>query len=413
MTHARNAPLPTALTGPRDGHLPLCAVTCPNIAFIGCWYRYDLYSHNCCHFVQALRRRGFGVDVITSNCSCFSSVHRFAVTRNELINSDCIALHVPYTGPDPARRPGILKYLAINVCRLHIPLEVFRGIFFYRRARHAATIHYDQVLRAFGFLSLLVLILLSRLFRKNMIATVHEIDPFQRTHKWLNRCYNYCARVLVYSRDMAVELMRLGVRPETIEIIRYGVEIPQLTSMDKTQFIYFGGHNILRGKGFQELLDALGILKKQGENIRVLIYVGKGCNGLSAAKEMARLAGVSDMISWSEFISGDDLVAAYQASKACLVPFTGGSARHPVSCAMANGIPVIATRAVDIPEYLGDLGYYVEGDGNSIAAAITAIERDPAAAASMGRDLRAKAIAELNFDGIAERVGALYSQLQA
>jgi hypothetical protein len=33
---------------------------------------------------------------------------------------------------------------------------------------------------------------------------------------------------------------------------------------------------------------------------------------------------------------------------------------------MVNATPVIATRAVDIPEYLGELGIYVDGTAESI-----------------------------------------------
>jgi glycosyltransferase involved in cell wall biosynthesis len=140
--------------------------------------------------------------------------------------------------------------------------------------------------------------------------------------------------------------------------------------------------------------------------------VGNGCNGLAEAKLMAERCGVSDMIEWSEFIWGDDVVAAYQRSKACLVPFTSGSGRQPVTCAMASGIPVIGTRSVDIPEYLGDLGIYVEPNGQSIADAVLRIERASAAEIDKGASLRLKAIAELDYDGIAEEVNSLYSHFR-
>jgi glycosyltransferase involved in cell wall biosynthesis len=81
------------------------------------------------------------------------------------------------------------------------------------------------------------------------------------------------------------------------------------------------------------------------------------------------------MIEWREFYSGDELAEVYQRSKACLIPFTGESARHPLSCAMMNATPVIATRAADIPEYLGDLDIYIDGTAESIVQAIMKVEK--------------------------------------
>ena len=97
----------------------------------------------------------------------------------------------------------------------------------------------------------------------------------------------------------------------------------------------------------------------------MVIYVGYGCNGLDEAKELAIRKNVADMIQWQDFYTGEELAKVYQQSKACIIPFTGGSARHPLTCAMVNATPVIATRAVDIPEYLGDLGIYIDGSGVS------------------------------------------------
>jgi glycosyltransferase involved in cell wall biosynthesis len=249
------------------------------------------------------------------------------------------------------------------------------------------------------------------LFGNKVVVTVHEIDPFQREHKGLNRMYNKCAEVLVYSEDMKQQIVALGVDPEKIRIIRYGAAIPALMPVERTKYIYFGGHNIGRGKGYEEMLKALAILKAEGTPIPLTLYVGHGCNGLAEAHEAADRAGVSDMIEWREFYSGNELAEVYQRSKACIIPFTGGSARHPVSCAMVNATPVIATRVVDIPEYLGELGIYVDGSGESIAEAIMRVESGAVDVRTLGGQLRARAIAELDCLKIAEELSSMYSQI--
>jgi glycosyltransferase involved in cell wall biosynthesis len=159
------------------------------------------------------------------------------------------------------------------------------------------------------------------------------------------------------------------------------------------------------------MIDALVILKSSGVRISLVIYVGYGCNGLAEAKQLAVTKNVAEMIQWQDFYSAEELAKVYQQSKACIIPFTGGSARHPLSTAMVNGTPVIATRAVDIPEYLGDLGIYIDGNAASIAEAITTIERGCTDLKALGNDLRAKALRELDYRKIAEELGAEYAKI--
>jgi hypothetical protein len=68
---------------------------------------------------------------------------------------------------------------------------------------------------------------------------------------------------------------------------------------------------------------------------------------------------------------------------------------------------------VDIPEYLGELGIYVDGSGNSIAEAIVRVETGAVDVGSLGAQLRAKAIAELDCQKIAEELSGMYSQIAA
>jgi glycosyltransferase involved in cell wall biosynthesis len=381
------------------------------LSYIGCWYKNDMYSHNCSGMVDSLRQCGMQVDVVTSNCRCFSSAQKFAISEDELVNTNCAAIAIPHAPRYPGKGQGTLKYLAVKWLRLDLSLATLRGFLYYRRARRANIIHFDQVLEAFGCIPFFIVVILANLFGRKVVVTVHEIDPFQREHKGLNRLYNKCAEVLVYSENMKRQIVSLGVNPEKIKIIRYGSVIPELKPVKRTKYIYFGGHNILRGKGYEEMLKALAILKAKGIEIPLTIYVGHGCNGMTDAHEAADRADVSDIIEWREFYSGDELAEVYQCSKACIIPFTSGSARHPVSCAMVNATPVIATRAVDIPEYLGELGVYVDGSGDSIAEAILRIEAGAVEVVSLGGQLRAKAIAELDCQKIAGELSGMYSQI--
>lgn len=381
------------------------------LAYIGCWYKNDMYSHNCSNLVDSLRTAGVNVDVVTSNCRCFSSAQRFAIAEEELINGNCSAIKIPHAPRTPGLKHGRMKYWAVKIFRLDLLFATIRGFLYYKRAHRADVIHFDQVLEAFGCIPLFIVIMLARLFDKRVTVTVHEIDPFQRAHVWTNRLYRYCAEVFVYSEDMRRQLLRIGIDPANVKVIRYGALIPELTSSQRTKYIYFGGHNIQRGKGYLELIEALVKLKAANKRISLVIYVGYGCNGLAEAKELAEHKNVSDMIEWRDFYSGAELAFAYQWSKACIIPYTGGSARHPLTCAMVNATPVIATRAVDIPEYLGDLGIYVDGSAESLAATISGLENGEWDLASLGKNLRKKALAELDYRKIAQELSVEYSRI--
>lgn len=381
------------------------------LAYIGCWYKNDMYSHNCSNLVDSLRTAGVKVDVVTSNCRCFSAAQRFAIAPNELINRNCSAITLPHAPRNPGRKHGRMKYLAVKILRLDLLLATIRGVLYYQQARRADVIHFDQVLEAFGCVPLFVVIILARVFRKQVTVAVHEIDPFQREHAWVNRLYKSCAEVFVYSGNMQQQLIEIGADPKNVKVIRYGALIPDLTSAARKQYIYFGGHNILRGKGYAELLEALAALKSANVRICLLIYVGYGCNGLAEAKKLAEHKQVAGMIEWQDFYSADELARAYQQSKACIIPYSGGSARHPLTCALVNATPVIATRAADIPEYLGDLGLYVDGSPQSLVAAISEVENGTRDFVMLGKRLRAKALAELDYRKIAHELSAEYSRI--
>ena len=78
---------------------------------------------------------------------------------------------------------------------------------------------------------------------------------------------------------------------------------------------------------------------------------------------------------------------------------------------MVNATPVIATRAVDIPEYLGDLGIYIDGSGLSIADAISEIEAGHKDLNALGIELRNRALAELDYEKIAGELTREYARI--
>lgn len=389
--------------------MPTKTPDAPHLAYIGCWFKRDMYSHNCSAVVESLRHCGIPTSVVTSNCRCFSSAQHFDISVSELINSKCDPVRIPHAPQNPGKKHGQFKSSMVKLLRLDLWLGTLRGWLYYNKSRNADVIHYDQVLEAFGCIPLFTLAALASTSKRRLFVTVHEIDPFQQKHHWINKLYDKCEKVIVFSEHMKTAVANLGVDPAKIVVTRYGSIIPNLVEQKRADYIFFGGHNILNNKGYPAIVEALRILKAKQVAMRLVIYVGHGCGGVNEAHAMAEQAGVDDRMEWSEFFTGAELAAAYQGCKACIVPYTGGSARHTVTTAMANATPVIATHKVDIPEYLGSSGIYIDGSPESIAQAIIDAETGKIDLRTLGTELRQKAIEQLDVAKVAERMREIYT----
>jgi glycosyltransferase involved in cell wall biosynthesis len=383
------------------------------IGFIGCWYVKDMYSHHLHTLIDGLNYKNeLKVELITSNCNCFSSAQKYSIAKNELLNLDCNIIKLPYAPVEPNKNYGLFKYYLVKYLKLNFFLETIRGILFFLKTLKYDIIHFDQVLRSFGFISFSVLLTLSRLSRKKIVITVHELDPVQSKYNKLNRLYNKTDKIIVFSKDMGDVLKNLSVDENKIEIIPYAIKPGIIDEYDKDQFIYFGGHNLLKGKGYDTLLGAMKILARQNIKFKIFIYTGEGCNGLEDGKKEAKGMDLEPYIQWSDFLFGKALDEQYQRSIACLIPYTGGSGRHPATCAMSNGIPVIATSKAGLPEYLGEEGIFIkENSSAELAESMIDLINNPTRGTSIGNHLRTRAENIFHQNVVVNKMVQMYNGL--
>ena len=385
------------------------------VCLIGCWYKDDIYSHSCYNLIQELKKiKNINVRLITSNCSCFSSSQSFSCNKDELINTSCEIIRLPYAPSDPSKKYGKFRYYVTKILKLNFFLEISRGILFFRKTKGNELVHFDQVLRSFGFLSFMTFLFLAKLFKKKVVVTVHELDPIQAGHKRFNKYYNKTDKVIVHSKPFKKELVRLGVDEDKVKVIHQGVTVGEITESVRDQFSFWGGHHLSAAKGFGTLLSAWKILQAKGRGVRLVIYVGYGCGGLNEGKERVKAMDLEEYIVWSEFMSGSSLARAYQKSMGCIIPYTGGSGRHPATVAMANATPIIATRKAELPEYLGEHGIYIEEDSpEELADAVLYLMGDKGAVHSLGRSLRKRAEESFSWQVIAKKVSMIYGEVQS
>jgi hypothetical protein len=183
-----------------------------DVCMIGCWYKDDIYAHSCGNLIEEFKKQeGLNIKIVTSNCNCFSSAQRYSIAREELVSSNCDVVKIPYAPTDPNKKYGLTKYYIVKLLRLNFFFETARGISYFMKARDCEVIHFDQVLRSFGFLSFLTLLNLAKTFGKKVVVTVHELDPLQTRHKGLNRAYNKADKVIVHSEDLKADLTSGGI----------------------------------------------------------------------------------------------------------------------------------------------------------------------------------------------------------
>lgn len=136
-----------------------------------------------------------------------------------------------------------------------------------------------------------------------------------------------------------------------------------------------------RSKGILDIVDALGLLIRQGDDA-VLDLVGmvvKGDPVLEMAAKRASELGISTRVQYHGYQPlGIKLFSFYRQAD-IYVTASQSSEGFPRTIweAMANGLPVVATRVGSIPDYIADCGWLTEPrDMNTLATSIHSVIHD-------------------------------------
>jgi glycosyltransferase involved in cell wall biosynthesis len=151
-------------------------------------------------------------------------------------------------------------------------------------------------------------------------------------------------------------------------------------------------------KGLDLLIEATRVLVDRGQDV-TLEVVGTG-DLVPGYESLARGLGLgSDRVSFSGYLSGQDLVDAYRRSAVAALPSGNESFGMSLAEAMACGLPVVASRTGGIPDVVDDgtTGLLVtHGAVDQLADALGSVIDDPELAGRLGRAGRVRV--ERNFD---------------
>ncbi|HEY3660119.1 MAG TPA: glycosyltransferase [Candidatus Udaeobacter sp.] len=208
---------------------------------------------------------------------------------------------------------------------------------------------------------------------------------------------NAVTRVLVRSESLRRAVVDLGCDPQKIQIQRTGIPLQEFPFRDRAvpkngewRFVQAG--RLIEKKGLPVTLRAFSTFVKQHPNA-MLTIAGEGPL-LSELQRFAHELGVADRVSFTSFISQEQLREIYYRSHIFLHPSQTGrdgnqeGVPNSMLEAMATGLPVFATDHGGIPEAIENAvsGVLVpERDHEALARALLNVAQDPALLSRMAR----------------------------
>ncbi len=266
------------------------------------------------------------------------------------------------------------------------------------------------------------------------VLTVHDLifELFPRFHKPLNYWYLhwtmplYCRRadrIIAVSQATRRDLTQhYGVAPERITVVyeaaapHFRPASPQAIAALRARYalpdrflLHVG--TIEPRKNLERLLDALALLRRQGQDVYLVLAGGKGWLYEGFFRKLERFPH-REAVRWLGYVPDEALPALYSAATLCVVPSLYEGFGLPVLEAMACGTPVVCSRSGSLPEVGGAAARYFDpNDVEAMAAAIGAVWQDGDAQAAMREQGLAQA-ARFSWERAAEETMAVYRRLK-
>jgi glycosyltransferase involved in cell wall biosynthesis len=251
-------------------------------------------------------------------------------------------------------------------------------------------------------------------------VTAHAKDIYTTLPRNLRIRARAARFVITCTRFNAAHLA--GIVPGAIHVFYHGVDLqrfsPDRSQVEPQRILSVG--RLVSKKGFEDLVDALGLLQKKGLRISADVYGGGPLR--DALEARADRLGLTGRLSFHGARLQDEIVAAYRrAAVFVLAPVvTDDGDRDGIPNvlveAMASGVPVVATRISGIPELITDGidGLLVnQRDPAALARAIERLLRDSELGAQLGRAARHRVERDFDLVENTRRLRALFDGIPA
>jgi glycosyltransferase involved in cell wall biosynthesis len=260
-----------------------------------------------------------------------------------------------------------------------------------------------------------------------LVLTVHDSEPYQGATNRLmalgfNRLVRAADAVIVHTPRTAEQLRGLGLDPGRLHHAPHGLlhgqalaKAHRRTAADgRLRLLQFG--KIKTYKGVDILIEALGMLEPEvRRRIRVSVVGAPYIDPRPLLQRVEQL-GITDSVEFRLcFVPDAEMMRWFADTDAMIFPYRQIDASGVLMAALAQGLPVIASRIGDFAEWLqhGRDALLVEpGDAPALAAAIATLVRSPERLAAMGSAMRRTRAAVPEWDEIAARTVSLYESLR-
>ncbi|HEX7057187.1 MAG TPA: glycosyltransferase family 4 protein, partial [Bacilli bacterium] len=159
-------------------------------------------------------------------------------------------------------------------------------------------------------------------------------------------------KIVVPSRSQFARLKKLYpfCANKTV-VIKHGIVLRKTKAKGPRHHLLYVGR-IIPLKGIEKLLIAVSLLKRRGKKVR-LDLVGTGPKGyIRHLKALCRKLGISSEIRWIGFCNQAQLQKMYASHGAVVMPSLQESFGLVALEALANGIPLVSTRAGGLAEFV-------------------------------------------------------------
>ncbi len=208
---------------------------------------------------------------------------------------------------------------------------------------------------------------------------------------YVRMCLRRATKIIAPSQYIRKNLLSLGIAPEKIEVIHYGIDhelfYPRVLNFDETVLIkpfsikrpYVIYPSKIQGESKKhiELIRAFNQFKKNtGAPHRLVLAGADGKDAEKVHEEVKKSQYASDIV-LTGFFPQASFPDLYSAAEACLFPSVNEGVGLPVIEAMSMGVPVACAKAGALPELAGEHALFFDPDNiEDFSNAITRVLTD-------------------------------------
>jgi glycosyltransferase involved in cell wall biosynthesis len=223
---------------------------------------------------------------------------------------------------------------------------------------------------------------------------------------------------LEWMRPLIPPTTRAVVIPAGIDLAEFqgggdGRAFRERHQLDGRVLLYTG--RLAMNKHLESVISLMPDLVREFPDL-TFVAVGEDHGRLAAWKELASRLGVAGRVRFLGHLERAELIEAYRACDAYVLPSDYESFGIVLLEAMACGKPVVATRVGGVPDIVSDrqTGLLVPyGDAPALREALASLLRDEGLRRSLGAAARAAVGDRFDWDSIVRRIEAEYAALLA